>query len=780
MYPISNKSSSDNWLDSGGTAYNGMAYGPPTSAYPYGTNGCPLAPPLYRSELGKTELPNGLCAAFGASRLTVADLGLEAWQLLDAHELSPESRQELSAFLYQLPVPEKKVAIPDGVPIAWLFALPTNPRLRNALLRHFRDKNRNEILHAPISCEEFLNIRQCGKTALIEILCVLESVELGIVPEEIRQQKTPKLNPKLKVMSEAQFEAAIQEATRRALRTSDLVGGHLQELAAWALSETDSKTVGEAISSAANSRISVASWRAVTGIELTELAEIPTHPYDIIESWVSDLPGREGYIFRKRVAQIGGSYTLQQLADDVGVTRERVRQIQKRVLSKFTSFTRTAAASPIKWRIETIKQVVGTAAPLGQVVQVLCPDNGQTDYRFVLLRLAGPYDITGDWVVLRSAVDNDPTGKVCEMADETGFIDQDLVERELTKWGLDPAYHREWLTRTGKIREFNGRLARWEGTIGDKLILGLADLGHPATLDTLLDHVQEDRAKGSALNALSGDHRVVRVNRTEWALAAWGLPEYSSIAMSIRNLVSESGGSVHIEEVITRIQNTFGSAESSIRAYCSAPMFIVDSGWVSLRHDLETFQYPYASPRTARGVFALGPSRVSLLIEVHEDLLRGSGRSIPSVVGAILQVPINQGLTFSSESGISITVTYPETSFLGPSMGSVRSLAESVGARLGQYLTVTLDRCDMSVTGMATSLGAQPPSWQLVARLTGIEASSGMKGLANALDCNVGEVRASLKSRGDDAVAQAIPVESSTASGLDEALSRLEAELQQS
>ena len=595
-------------------------------------------------------------------------------------------------------------------------------------------------------------------------------------PEQIRPQKSPKL----KVMSEAQFEAAIQEATRRALRTSDLVGGHLQELAAWALSETDSKTVGEAISSAANSRISAASWRAVTGIELTELAEIPPHPYDIIESWVSDLPEREGNIFRKRVAQIGGSYTLQQLADDVGVTRERVRQLEKRVLSKFTSFTRTAAASPIKWRIETVKQMTGTAAPLGQVVQVLRPDSGQTDYRSVLLRLAGPYDITGDWVVLRSAIDNDPTGKMCEMADETGFIDQDLAERALTRWGIAQTYHREWLIRTGKVREFNGRLVRWDGSIGDKLITGLADLGRPATLDALLDYVQEDRSRGSALNALSGDDRVVRVNRTEWALVSWGLPEYSSIAMSIRSLVSESGGPIHIEEVITRIQNTFGAAEGSIRAYCYAPMFVVESGWVSLRHDLKAFQYPYASPRTARGVFALGPNRVSLLIEVNEDLLRGSGRSIPLVVGAILQVPVNQELTFRNESGISITITYPETSFLGPAMGSVRSLAESVGATLGQYLTVTLDRCDMSVTGMATSLGAQPPSWQLVARLTGIEASSGMKGLASALDCNVGEVRASLRSRGDDAVAQAIPAESSTASGLDEALSRLEAELQQS
>ena len=776
MHSISNRSSSDNWLSSGGTAYNGMAYGPPTSAYPYGTDGCPLAPALYRSELGKTELPNGICDTLGVSRLTVADLGLEAWQLLDVHELSPESRQQVSAFLYQLPVPEKKVVIQGGVPISWLLALPTNPRLRNALLRHFRDKNQNEILHVPTDCEEFLSIRGCGKTALVEILCVLESVELGFVPEKLHHRKSAKP----KVMSEAQFQAAIQEATAKALRASNLIGGYFQDLAAWALSETDAKTVGEAISCTQYSRSSAASWRKVTDMELADLAEIPSHPYDIIESWVADLPEREGYIFRNRVAQFRDSYTLQHLANDLGITRERVRQLEKRVLLKFTSFTRKAAASPIKWRIETIKQIVGTAAPLGQVEQVLHSAEGQTDYRFILLRLAGPYDIAGNWVVLRSAVDNDPTGQVCEMADEIGFIDQDLAERELTRWGLDPAYHREWLTRTEVIRDFSGRLARWEGSIGDKLIIGLADLDRPATLDTLLDYVQEDRSKGSAFNALSGDHRVVRVNRTEWALASWGLPEYSSIAMSIRNLVSETGGPVHIREVITRIQKTFGAAEGSIRAYSYAPMFVVESGWVSLRHDLNTFKYPNASPRTARGVFALGPSRVSLLIEVNEDLLRGSGRSIPLVVGAMLQVPINQELTFSNEWGVSISVTYPETSLSGPAIGSVRSLAESVGARLGQYLTVTLDRCDMSVAGMETSLGAHPPSWQLVARLTGIEASSGMKGLASALNCNVGEVRALLKSRGDDAVAQAIPAESSTSSGLNEALSRLEAQLQQS
>ncbi len=772
----SRNSLADAWVAGGGTAYNGMAYGPPDSAHPYGTAGCPLAPTPYRSELGKIELPSGFCAALGASRLTVAELGLDAWQLLDSHELSPGSRQRLSAFLYKLSVPEEKVAIPGGVAISWLLALPTNPRLRNVLVRHFRETYQNEILQAPIYCEELLNIRGCGKAALIEIVCVLESVELGFVPEQTQARRASKP----KGMSEEQLQAEIQEAIGIVPRTSEVMEDHFQDLAAWALSETGARTVGEAISLAASSPTSAASWRAITDLELTELTEIPRHPYDIIESWVVDQRERERYIFQKRLAHIGSSYTLQQLADELGITRERVRQLESQLFSKFTAWARKAAASPIRWRIETIKKKVGIAAPLGQIEQALHPDDSQTDYRSILLRLAGPYEISGDWVVLRSAIDNDPTEKVAAMVDEMGFIDQDLAERELTMWGLDRPYFKEWLTRTGRIREFKGRLARWHGSIGDKLIVVLSDLGSPASLDTLLGYIQEDRSRGTALNALSGDHRVVRVSRSHWALASWGLPEYSSIAMAIRTLVSHSSEPVHIKEIITSIQNNFGAAEGSIRAYCSAPMFVVEGGWVSLRKDLETFRYPSTSPRTARGVFVLGQGRVTLLVEVNEDLLRGSGRSIPTVLGAILDLPINEELTFSKEEGASITFTYPETSFVGPARGTARSLAESVGANLGDYLTIILDRCDMSVTGIATSIREHRPSWQLVARLTGIEADSGIKGLASALDCTVGEVRALLKSRGDDAVAQALPTESSTSNGLDEALSRLEAQLQKS
>ena len=160
-------------------------------------------------------------------------------------------------------------------------------------------------------------------------------------------------------------------------------------------------------------------------------------------------------------------------------------------------------------------------------------------------------------------------------------------------------------------------------------------------------------------------------------------------------------------------------------------------------------------------------------------MLRGSGRSVPIAFGAILGIPLDGSISFSSEEGVSITVSYPATSFLGPTLSSARSLAESLGANLGDHLTIILDRSNMSATGTVTRTNEHSPSWEVVARLTGIEATSQMNGLAHALDCRGDEVRAVLKSRGDGVVAQAIPDEGSAAIGLDDALGRLQAQLEQ-
>ena len=368
-------------------------------------------PRNYRAESGGLEVPSELSEVLFGARLKVAELGLDAWQDLTARELSNEDRQQLMSFLYQLPVPESRIAKEGGIPPSWLYSLPISPRSRNALKRHFSTRTAPQSSLNPITCGEFLRIRGIGKTALIELMCVMESAEREYSGEPAPAEELPRLI----TMTESQFQTAVYEASDRILQASDPLSSKLVNFAAWAQSETDARTLGEAIAVSSSRPVPSESWQEISKLEISEIARAPSHPYDIIESWVADLPGRDRFIFQHRVASPARSHTLQEIADSLSLSRERVRQVEKRVLSKFAAFTRKNAASQVKWRIETLRQLVGVAAPVSQVETLLRPNDIRMDYSQLLLKMAGSYEIVGDWIVSRAAMANDPTQSVIDM-----------------------------------------------------------------------------------------------------------------------------------------------------------------------------------------------------------------------------------------------------------------------------------------------------------------------------------------------------------------------------
>ena len=889
--PKRNVSATANWLSLGGTAYDGTTYGPPDSAVAWGKIGCPLVPRIYRIHFGQRTAPPLMKRVFKAPNLTLSDLDSELLSRFNMVEIPPQISEAMRTLFYLLPV-LGEVAIPSGIPVSWLTKLPLKSRLRNALGRYFWPHKM--IVREPLKCGELVAIPAVGKTSLHELLCVLESAELGkeqagnkasptetemtarilgrtqwghagnkapsektvreqddtehgeiqagnkVSPTEtemtarilgrtqwghagnkapsektVREQNEKEhggIQAEDKVLpvkqdvydntSNSAFQKAVCDTARQAIRAGFLhfethgdfpvvnegeseivcsvsaLGDLLREFATWALAETDAQTLGEAISQVILGTRTVEAWQAISEFRLKQAGYQCSHPYTILESWANLLPDRERHIFDARVAGQEVVATLQDLGAYFGVTRERVRQLENRVRRKLAIFLKRESSGPIRWRAETIRQRIGVAAPLANVEYLLSSLNGQADYRGIVLGLAGPYDLFNRWVVLRSAIGSDPTLRIRDWADEVGFIDPQLAARELTHWGLDKSLHEDWLVRDGKIRKLNGRLVRWDGSIGDKLVVALAGIGRPTTIEALLKYVQEDRAKSYVANAFSTDPRVVKVSRTEWALASWGLSEYSGIAMSIRHVLKSQDHPTSIEDVVTRLRKDLGLRESSIRVYCQAPMFIIENGAIRLRRDDEPYVYDNVSLQNAKGVFALGPDRVSLLFEVDGDLLRGSGRSLAQAAGRLLDVALNRPLTFNNQDGLSVTLTYPETSISGPSVGSVRPFAEVSGAKLGDLLTLTLDKSDMSVTAVATDLARHEPSWQLVSQLTGINANDGMEGLAAALQCQKGEVRALLTKRGDKIVKDALP-KRPMSSELDRSLASLEAQLQQ-
>ena len=261
------------------------------------------------------------------------------------------------------------------------------------------------------------------------------------------------------------FQKAVYEAARHAIRAGFLqfdshedlptiidgesevvcsvsaLGDLLHEFASWARAETDAQTIGDAISQVISGTRTVEEWQAIADFSLNQAGYKPNHPYTILESWASGLPERERRIFDTRIACLDETTSLQDLGEYFGITRERVRQLEKKLRTKLTAFIGGKEGEPVRWRAKTIRQMIGVAAPpfdkvdsatgeihhaySTQIENLLSPLPSQPDFRDVVLKLAGPYELINRWLVLKSAVASDPTRRIREMTDSVGFIDHD-------------------------------------------------------------------------------------------------------------------------------------------------------------------------------------------------------------------------------------------------------------------------------------------------------------------------------------------------------------------
>ena len=544
----------------------------------------------------------------------------------------------------------------------------------------------------------------------------------------------------------------------------------------WALAETESRTLGEAVAEACGNSLGVNEWEALVSIPLSAISERPLHPYTAIDVWASELEPRSKDIFLKRIANFRPTCTLQELSKIFGVTRERIRQIEARVRSKLNDFLASDEALPVRWRAETIRQRVGVASPTNVVDSLLSTPNGCPDYRAILLDMAGPYEESSGWVVLRSAKLGDPTPEILARTDEVGRINLDLAGNILSDWGLDEQYHLDWLTRDDAIKLFSGQLVLWGASIPDRMAFALADIGHPSDVDHLMDHVGEQRVRGSVVNALSSDPRFAKADLYNWTLVYWGLPEFSSVPYETQNLLEANGGSMPIDQVIGLMGRKFGVIESTSRAYCYAPMFVVEGNSLRIRtREDKPFSCDPDSIWRTKGVFHLSTGRVSLLTNVDANVLRGSGSQLTHAAGAILNVQVNDNLTFTDSHGAEIRVTFPESVLTGPSLGSIRHIAERLGVAVGDLMLLVLDRSDMTVSAYLVDHLNPKPGWDAVGSLTGIARPADLNSLAAALRCQPRGVRSVLRNRGDTLLLDLLPRSAAPAS-LDEALDVFEAE----
>lgn len=749
---------------------------PPPSAW--GSPPTPLLPRWYRKSMADTPLPWALVPR--AARRTDATPRLRTVSDLTgfwhhrATSLDNKLLRQLADLVQNRRPPIHYVVLPAGIPRSRLFQCPFRVRTLGCVQRAY---NMNQLTEdAPTTVGDLLVLPNFGIASLIDFMCVAEA---GL---ESRFLAT---------LDASSGDAPGDEPTVSSPRDSvPGLGGHsprgraLGRIFAAAQEFRGAQTLGDALKGDLSS---LAKALGVAGeLDETPISDMVGGP-SVAEQLVLAIAGLRCSVQQSPVKQqvlesrifADDRTTLERVAQTVGLSRERIRQLEQEIKATMKSQVgpmihtisallaeRLAPVTPQEALEEQIRAVLSTAA---------VPDAPDEDLAVArrLVRDALAYSCV-DGICLSSEAVKVVEGlrkAARELADDAGLVDEARLRAALP----DESWQQHWdrLIDRSDLHRLGVNLALRD-TAKAKAKAALLKIGKPATKEEIgeLSGLAPDRI-GAQMSLLPS---IVRADKLRWGLAEWVDDEYEGIPAEIIQRINEDGGATRLERLLEELPRRFGVSESSVRAYCDAAMFVPENGRIRLRREHERYHYSNSDVQNAPGVFALGDGVVGLLYEVDREVTRGSGRQLSPAAGALLDLSVNERLRFDGPRGTSVTLTFPGTSFTGPSLGSTRGLAEAVNAKIGDMLTVILRRGEMTASAQATDLNEYDAGWTLVARLTGISENAGMDGLAAALRCSRGEVRASLRARRDTAVLEALPARHSTLD-LEEALAALDAEM---
>ena len=277
------------WLSRGGIATNGAHYGRPDDAIEWGSQGCPLLPRATREHHSNLPLPYEFSRTFGTS-LTVDQLDSEVMSRFGVEKISEETRIVLRSFLYGLPSLQEWGAIPAGIPLLWLEALPIAGRTRSAVLKAFHGSGRDGYFNQELLASHFLAYPSVGKWALNDLACVIESAEL--TPADSEQSGSPEESTPSPDSGELADTDLVNVAALQLIEHISPLPRHFNAFARWAMAETRAQTVGDALAELLSSSTENEEWSAIASVRLSDLAAPARHPYAVLDDWSQQLDPR--------------------------------------------------------------------------------------------------------------------------------------------------------------------------------------------------------------------------------------------------------------------------------------------------------------------------------------------------------------------------------------------------------------------------------------------------------------------------------------------------------
>ncbi len=510
-----------------------------------------------------------------------------------------------------------------------------------------------------------------------------------------------------------------------------------------------------------------------------------------------------------------GPRDYQQVMTKLGVNGGWIHRHRRRVQAQFTELLTEPIHRDVTVRAVQLRRDLGPLLPTQHRTDCLARHD-LTPYdpaALMLLYLAGPYTQRGDWWESRSAGGADSMVKVAEHAFARSptlttrsltktlaaagmnptvvpaFLDAFLPLRRVgdtvTLWGQDSAaaqiVERAFansptqtmdslttaLTTAGlpavlvpalldeffPLKTFGAACVRWGSSSISQAEGILHAHGRPMTARDIYDQLDDPLpTMNTLLTNLSDDQRFARASKKTWALRTWGGAEYLGIAEAIDRFLDEAGGELTTADLVDRVTTTFPDVTGpSVRKFLCTLAYVNNKGTV--RRRTKNDPLPAAAPlNTVRGAFLNGPNQIRLGILVDADVLRGSGAPLAPGAATALGVEPGGQATFTSPAG-PVVILWKLASTHGPRRGSVRRLAQAVGATAGDTLVLAFDLSESSVTPTCIPVNTTPEG--TLAALTGLSTVS-VAGLAASLDCAPEHVAEILAERGDTGLADTV------------------------
>jgi hypothetical protein len=462
------------------------------------------------------------------------------------------------------------------------------------------------------------------------------------------------------------------------------------------------------------------------------------NPASAVCALLDRLAQRDRMLLSSRVCAVR-PVTARQTAQRLGVHTIWVHRNQPRAAARLAELLAEPAHSDVGVYAEQLGRRLGSLTREHIAYRALRnlgldPD---TEAGQLLLHVAGPYGWRDGWVELRPEGLRTASQTLEAVLARVGAPSNDDLSCELVKVGLAPDAIADFVESWPGLRRFGDQWVRWGPSAADKVEAVLHLIGAPSS---------PDHERG-VKEALYVDRRFTRATKQTWALRAWGLAEYHGLFSEIAERIDAAGGTVTVADMIRDMKAAFPDvAESSIRTYLGAPGFKIEGGAVRRRTDADGWR-GVAPLRTVRGAYHNGRNEIRLALPVTDELLRGSGQTIPPAVAAALRVSPGDQKTFTGKIG-DLTITWRLSATNGAAAGSLRELANKLGASRGDTLVLVFGLRDESIGIVHINQGED--ARRRLRMLLGRPVNDPAAALARGLRCGTADLAKLLRRRGEN------------------------------